>query len=166
MNAVPKLIAALEQEGIEVWVEGGASNDQVMALERALGVSMPPSYVSFLTSYGAIGIGDSFVSGIIDGDALSQAGSSTFGDTLQFRAHSAFPPGLLVIGKHEDGAYCLDTNRQSGDGEYAVVNFEFGSIQHRTPVSPSFADWLIRFQLRGSNDGSSPNTSLEHRRGR
>lgn len=161
---MPQLIAALEQEGVDIWVEGGASKDQVMALERALAVSMPPSYVAFLTTYGAIGIGDSFVSGIIDGDALSQAGSSAYGDTLRFRARGAFPAGYLVIGKHGDGGYCLDTTVQSSDGECPVVNFEFGSTQHRVAVAPSFEDWLVRFQLRGSNSAPSPNKSLERTR--
>ena len=149
MDRVPQLIADREREGYEVWIGGGASPDQVIALERALGVSLPPSYVTFLTTYGSLGIGDSFVSGIIDNNALDEAGGSTYGDTLEFRTHDEFPSGLIVIGKHEDGAYCLDPAREATDREYPVVNFEFGSVQHQRPVASNFLEWLVGFQLGG-----------------
>lgn len=149
MIRVPQLIAARELDGYEVWIGGGASRDQVILLERALGVSLPPSYVSFLTEYGCIGVGDSFVSGIIENNALDETGGSAYGDTLEFRTHDEFPDGLIVIGKHEDGAYCLDTTREAADREYPVVNFEFGSVQHERPVASNFLEWLIGFQLGG-----------------
>jgi hypothetical protein len=65
MDRVSQLIAARQQEGYELWVAGGAPDEQVATLERALGVSLPPSYVTFLTVYGAIGVDDNFVSGIV-----------------------------------------------------------------------------------------------------
>ena len=152
MTLVPRLLAELEKKGFRIWIEGGASNDQLSALERALGVPMPPSYAEFLRRFGAIGIGDSSVSGIVDGNALAEEGSSVYGDTLQFRAYQEFPHGFLVIRKHEDGAFCLDSTRPTAEGEYPVVNFEFGSSQHEKPVASSFEDWLIRFQLNGPDD--------------
>jgi hypothetical protein len=147
MPDISSLIAERQQEGHDVWIPGGASGDQLVALEQALGLSLPPSYAAFLTRYGALGLGDSFVSGIIDNDALDQSGGSVLGDTLRFRTHLAFPRGLVVIGKHEDGAFCLDTTRQASDREYPVVNFEFGSTQHASPVAANFEDWLIHFFL-------------------
>jgi SMI1-KNR4 cell-wall len=153
MTDVANLIATREKEGHDVWIAGGASIEQVATLEPSFGVSLPPSYVAFLRSYGALGLGDSFVSGINNNDALDQTGGSVFGDTVEFRTHDEFRPGLIVIGKHEDGAYCLDTKRRSSEHEYPVVNFEFGSIQHGSPVATTFEDWLIRFFLGGA--GSS-----------
>jgi hypothetical protein len=138
----------------------------VAVLEGSLGVSLPPSYAGFLTSYGALGVGDSFVSGIIDDDALDRTGGSVLGDTLWFRGHDNFPRGFVVVGKHEDGAYCLDTTRQTANREYPVVNFEFGSTQHESPVALNFEDWLIQFYLGGEDVPVSPNTSLERTRGR
>jgi len=149
MTDIASLIAERRQEGREVWISGGASSEQVASLERALGISLPPSYATFLTSYGALGVDDSFVSGILDNDALDQSGGSVLGDTLRFRAHNEFPSSFIVIGKHEDGAYCLDTARQSKEREYPIVNFEFGSIQHASPVAQNFDEWLVLFQLEG-----------------
>jgi hypothetical protein len=85
---------------------------------------------------------------------------------LEFRRHDSFPRGFVVIGKHEDGAYCLDTTRQTTDRENPVVNFEFGSIQHESPIASSFKDWLIQFHLGGEHVPVSPDTSLKRTRER
>jgi hypothetical protein len=166
MTDIARLIAACKRKDLEVWIAGGASEEQVSVLEGALGVSLPPSYFDFLTSYGALGVGDSFVSGIINNDALDRTGGSVLGDTLEFREFDNFPPGFVVVGKHEDGAYCLDANRQTANREYPVVNFEFASIQHGLPVAPSFGVWLIQFYLGGEGMPMSPDTSPERTRGR
>jgi hypothetical protein len=52
-----------------------------------------------------------------------------------------------VIQRHEDGAYCLDSARAEGGGEWPVVNFEFGPVQHDEPVARSFEEWLLEFFL-------------------
>ena len=166
MTDIASLIAERQKEGCEVWIAGGATSDQLVALESALGVSLPPSYATFLSIYGALGLDDRLVSGILDNDALDQSGCSVLGDTLEFQRHNEFPRGFVVINKHEDGAFCLDTNHQSEERECAVVNFEFGSIQHGTPVALSFHDWLIGFYLHGDDTQVSPNTSFERTRGR
>jgi len=166
MTDIASLIAERKKEGYEVWIAGGATSDQLAALESALGISLPPSYATFLSIYGALGLGDRFVSGILGNDALDQSGGSVLGDTLEFQRHNEFPRGFVVINKHEDGAFCLDTNHQSQEREYAVVNFEFGSIQHATPVSLSFHDWLVGFYLYGDDTPVSLNTSLERTRER
>lgn len=150
MADIAELIAATRRNGVEVWIGGGASEDQVAILARALEVSLPPSYVDFLKAYGAISIGDHVVSGILENNALDETGGSVRGDTLEFREHEGFPKGFVVVGRHEDGAYCLDMNSQLPNGECPVVNFEFGSAQHRKPVASNFEDWLRRFRLEAS----------------
>jgi antitoxin YobK len=166
MADIASLIAERQKEGCEVWIAGRATSDQLVALENALGVSLPPSYATFLSIYGALGIDDRFVSGIFDNNALDQSGGSVLGDTLDFQRHNEFPRGFVVVNKHEDGAFCLDTNRYSQERECAVVNFEFGSIQHAAPVALSFHDWLIGFFLHGDAAQASPNTSFERTRDR
>lgn len=148
MSAVAGLIAARRLEGSEVWIAGAASADQVAVLERTLELSLPLSYVRFLTTYGAMGVGDNFISGIVANNALDATGGSVYGDTLEFQRQKDFPARLVVVGKHEDGAYCLDMNRRTRDGECLVVNFEFGSVQHEKPVAGNFEEWLIQFRLR------------------
>ena len=56
--------------------------------------------------------------------------------------------GLLVVGPHEDGAYCLDLNQHRPDGECPVVNFESQSVQHNKPVANTFEEWLVEFRLK------------------
>jgi len=146
---VVQLIAARREEGCEIWLAGGASEEQVAALERAFGLSLPPTYSRFLKMFGAISLDDHHVSGIVENDALKEQGGSVLWDTACFRKEEGFPAGFIVIGKHEDGAYCLDSNRRSADHEFPVINFEFGSIQHAKPVAKNFHDWLIRFRLYG-----------------
>jgi hypothetical protein len=147
MSLVADLIAARRREGNEIWIAGAASVDQVAALERALELSLPPAYVAFLRTYGALGIGDSFVSGIVANNALDATSGSAYGDTLQFQGQKGFPARFIVVGKHEDGAYCLDMNRRAQDSECPIVNFEFGSLQHDKPVASNFEQWLIQFRL-------------------
>ena len=89
MTDIASLIAERKKEGYEVWIAGGATSDQLAALESALGISLPPSYATFLSIYGALGLGDRFVSGILDNDALDQSGGSVLGDTLDFQTHNA-----------------------------------------------------------------------------
>jgi hypothetical protein len=166
MNTVVQLIAARRKDGHEIWLAGGASEDQVAALERALGLSLPPTYSNFLKMFGALSLDDHHVSGIVGNNAVKEQGGNVLWDTSRFRKEKEFPAGLIVIGKHEDGAYCLDSSRGSADQEFPVVNFEYGSIQHEKPVARNFLEWLIRFRLYGEQGVASPNNSLERTRER
>lgn len=151
MKTVDELFASFRRNGADVWIAGGATSADVATLESALRITLPPSYATFLRTYGAASIGDQAVSGIIDSAPLDESGGSAFGDTKRFRESSTFPPSFVVISEHEDGAYCIDTTHFTVEGECAVVNFEFGSVQHKVPVADTFLDWLAWFYL-GANE--------------
>ena len=142
------LIAQVESRGHSLWISGPATPDAVRRLEETLGSRLPPSYVSFLLSRGALSIYDQTISGIMDGEIVEGVLGTVLGDTKTLQQDGRLPAGFVVVGPHEDGAYCLDLNRRRQDGECPVVNFEPGSVQHAKPVAESFESWLVDFCLK------------------
>lgn len=123
----------------------GAQTEEVVAgLEQALGVTMPPSYRQFLLRYGGLGIGDSFISGIVEDNPLDEGMGSLFGDTQRFRQDYGLPEHLLVVQADEDAPYCLDTSHPGPGGEYPLVSFELHS-QQASSLAPTFGQWLTEW---------------------
>ncbi|MCA9077870.1 MAG: hypothetical protein KDA93_22775 [Planctomycetaceae bacterium] len=58
---------------------------------------------------------------------------------------SDLPDGFWVIQRHEDGAFCLDVNRKMNGDEYAVVDFESGTIQHERALTRDYHDFVNRW---------------------
>ncbi len=147
MKKVPELLKEVEANGYDVWVGGAASPGAVAELEGGLGIELPPTLKAFLVVYGAIGVEDSFVSGIVGDDPLAKKAGGIYGDTLFMRQDFAgMPASLWVVQKHEDGAYCMDANRPTADGELAIVDYEGGSAEY---VASSFDEFLCDWFLDG-----------------
>jgi hypothetical protein len=132
---VDMLIARVESCGHSVWISGPATSDAGRRIEEALGSQLPPSCVSFLRSRGAMSIHGQTVSGVTDGDVYDDGCGAVIGDTKTLQRDGKLPAGFVVISPHEDGAYCLDLSRRHSDGEYPIVNFERGSVQHTKRVA-------------------------------
>ena len=145
---VANLIEQVKSRGHDVWEAGPATREAISDIERAIGAALPPSYASFLLSHGSLAIYDTVVSGVIDGERISDGGGTVLGDTERLRLEGALPDGFLVIGPHEDGGYCLDLRHCRSDGECPVVNYEMGSVQHEKPVADTFEDWIVEFCLQ------------------
>ena len=130
----------------DAWVAGGASPDQIAALEITLQAILPASYRLFLASAGAAAIGDNSISGIVDSDPLSLSGGSLFGDTVHARQEQQLPDHLLVIQSDCDAPYCIDISASSVLGENSIVCYEsFNSAATR--VAGSFDEWFSIFFL-------------------
>lgn len=147
-SQVADLIGKVKARGHDLWISGPATRDAITRLEESIGTSLPPSYVSFLLSYGSISIDDNGVSGVVGGSEIDGRGGAVLSDTQVLQSVGGLPVGFLVIAPHEDGGFCIDLNRRRADGECPVVNFETGSIQHKKPVADTFEDWLVRFRLK------------------
>ena len=147
MEELDQFLSLVRQRGHDVWLAGPASRDAVSTLESTFGVTLPPSLVAFLMSWGALSIYDNTVSGIIDDNPLDETCGSLYGDTLILRAESDLPGNLFVVGRHEDGAYCLDSTDSAANAEWPVINLTNGSSPTR--VSVSFREWLQDFVLSG-----------------
>lgn len=124
--------------GKDVWVAGPAIEQHIAMLEAALDVQLPLGYQAFLQKFGALSIGDKFVSGIIDGSPLTLDGGSMYGETQRSRHEQSLPPGLLVLQPDGDAPYCLAAPHDE------VICYQV-STQTSKQVASSFEDWLRRF---------------------
>jgi len=154
MEEVEVLLEKIRTNGHEVWVNGATSSDAIVELEKEMKVELPESLRLFLTNYGAIGIYDIFISGIIENNPLDDSAGGIYSDTKYMKEEFAdMSDSLWVISKHEDGAYCIDISKSRKNGEYAIVNLEYGNTQNPTVVSQSFSEFLCEWFLKGwAND--------------
>lgn len=97
MNTIDELLNKLRHAGTDVWLAGPQTESSINALENAIGIRMPPSYRNFLAKFGGMGIDDSFVSGIIDGDPVGAGTGWLVADTIRFRNDYGMPNYLLTV---------------------------------------------------------------------
>lgn len=126
--------------GDDVWRSQAASTAAVEQLQAAIDYPLPEALRHFLLRYGALGVNDRFISGIIDNQPLEEEGGNLLADTAFLREEQpSLPPHFLVIQSHEDGAYCLDLSQPAHP---SVVNFEWGQ-SHK--FADSFEQFLEHF---------------------
>lgn len=148
MSEISTLLAAAKSNGHDVWVAGPVAAHAISKLESAIGIPLPKTLTAFLAECGAIGIGDCFLSGIVGDDPLAIESGNIYGDTMIMREEFPdFPPELWVLLRHDDGAFCLDSGRSTDNGQYAIVNYEIGSIQHDRPLTWDYNDFVLRWFL-------------------
>ena len=149
MNEFDRLLELVKSQGHDIWIGGPAADSSVTELENAIGASIPDSLSRFLTTYGTLAINDCYLSGIIDNRALHEKVGSIYGDTILLRDASDAPPQLWAVYPHADGAYCMDISRPTGNGEYGIVNYEHGTIQHDKTLADSYDDFVCQWFLKG-----------------
>lgn len=116
-------------------IAGPVSESAISAAEAALGCTFPPSYRTFLRTFGGIaipphlGVVHDFV-GVAKGHDASAGNGSATSDvvrrTLQARAEGRLGDHLVVVGigaQHQEW-FCLDVRRPSSAGEYPVRMFD------------------------------------------
>jgi len=123
----------------------GATDSQIVEVERVLGVKLPDDYVLFLREFGWISLEGLELYGVGDGvPAPWELVSSTIRERQL--AEPAIPNILIPV--MNDGAgnhYCLDMSRFSG-GQCPVVFWDHedrrGTQQVPETVANSFVEWL------------------------
>ena len=143
-NVDDSAVSQLADLGSSLWRDVPASAGNVAALEKVLSVTLPRSYKSFLSAFGAVAVGDVTISGIVSGDPMSPEGGSLFGDTQRFRSECGLPLRFLVLQPDEDAPYCMDMLAPTLEGEYAVVCYELSS-GHAQRIASTFSEWVIKF---------------------
>jgi hypothetical protein len=111
-------------------IAGPAPEAAISAAEAALGCIFPPSYRTFLRTFGGIaipphlGIVHDFV-GIANGQPEPDA-TDVVRRTLRARAERNLGDNLVVvgIGAQYQEWFCLDVSKPSSAGEYPVVLFD------------------------------------------
>jgi len=144
MDEIEALIAQIRLNGRQVWMAGSQSEASVAELEQAMGIAMPPSYRAFLLKFGGFSVGNSFISGIVDGESLGKGTGWLFGDTQKFREDYQLPSYLLVVEANEDAPYCLDSRSPDTSGEFPLVCYELHS-RHVGRMANSFGEWFMEW---------------------
>jgi hypothetical protein len=116
-------------------IAGPVPEAAISAAEAALGCKFPPSYRSFLRTFGGIaipphlGVVHDFV-GVaaepVDTANLVGAASDVVRRTLQARVERKLADHLVVVGlgaQHQEW-FCLDVSKPTSTGEYPVVLFD------------------------------------------
>ena len=116
-------------------IAGPVPEAAISAAEAALGCKFPPSYRSFLRTFGGIaipphlGVVHDFVGIAAEpADAANPVGgaSDVVRRTLQARIERKLADHLVVVGlgaQHQEW-FCLDVSKPSSTGEYPVVLFD------------------------------------------
>jgi hypothetical protein len=140
----------------ELWVCQPATAADIAAVERRVGLPIPISYRDFLLTFGAVGSGDDFISGIF-GDKPECEGTGTIiGDTFRLRHGMDLPHHLLVVKSGDDEVpWCLDTAK-SVDGEPPMVAFDGQTAPLYSGFDAFFAEY-IRFWAE-DDDCDGPST--------
>ncbi len=127
IELVERVRQRLDHQDTKIRIAGPVTEDVITAAEETLDCAFPPSYRSFLRTWGGIalpthlGIVHDFVGvmpGDSDGDVVQR--------TLRARAERKLPENLVVVGmgaQYQEW-FCLDISKQLPNGEYPVVMFD------------------------------------------
>jgi len=113
-------------------VAGPAAESAIAAAEAALGCTFPPSYRTFLQTFGGIeipphlGVVHDFV-GVVEPVAEPPPDATDVVQrTLKARAERKLSDHLVVVGigaQHQEW-FCLDVSKPTSAGEYPIVMFD------------------------------------------
>ena len=127
IELVERVRQRLDRQESPIRIAGPVSEDAINAAEEALDCTFPPSYRSFLRTWGGIalpthlGIVHDFV-GVkpddSDGDVVAR--------TLRAREERKLSENLVVVGmgaQYQEW-FCLDTSKALPNGEYPVMMYD------------------------------------------
>jgi hypothetical protein len=137
IELVERVRRRLKEHESSCEIAGPAPESAISAAEAALGCTFPPSYRTFLRTFGGIaipphlGIVHDFV-GVADGEAEPANGqpradaTDVVRRTLLARAERKLGDHLVVVGLGAQSKewFCLDVSKPSSAGEYPVVMFD------------------------------------------
>ena len=127
IELVERVRQRLDRQEAKIRIAGPVSESAIAAAEEALDCTFPPSYRSFLQTWGGIvlpthlGIVHDFIGvapGDGDGDVVQR--------TLRARQERKLAEHLVVVGmgaQHQEW-FCLDVSKQLPNGEYPVLMFD------------------------------------------
>src|SRR5690349_4979080 len=126
IELVERVRQRLDHQEAKVRIAGPVTEDVIAKAEETLDCTFPPSYRSFLRTWGGIalpthlGIVHDFVgvSGDSDSDVVQR--------TLRARTERKLPEHLVVVGmgaQYQEW-FCLDVSKQLPNGEYPVLMYD------------------------------------------
>lgn len=145
MDAIDDLVARIHEAGQKPDFYGPQRHESVSQLEELLGVTLPPSYRSFLQQYGG-GYG---LIGIFDNQPDSLHLGCLLGDTQRLRDKYQLPTNFIPVRVSPFGGIdALDTSSPDAVGEYPVYLLTIGpdgQLTHRIRTADSFDQYLRGF---------------------
>ena len=113
-------------------IRGPVTEAAISAAEEALGVTFPPSYRTFLRTFGGIaipahlGVVHEFVGVAAAGPERAAAQDDVVGRTLAARAERNLGDHLVVVGMGAEFQewFCLDVSRPRPNGECPVLMYD------------------------------------------
>jgi hypothetical protein len=117
-----------------------ASDTEIEAAGRELGIEFPRSYQAFLRCVGAARIQSLELFGL--------PRNGLWGDVVLMNQLMSIPlpPACVMIGRDGKGrVYCLDTSCWNADKECPILVFSQGKVGVR--IAPTFLDFLVRLIL-------------------
>lgn len=106
-------------------IVGPAPEAAISAAEEALGCTFPPSYRTFLATFGGIALPTN-VAIVHDFVGVNSDGSDVVGRTLRAREERHLADHLVVVGMGAEFQewFCLDISKPRANGEYPVLMFD------------------------------------------
>jgi len=126
IELVERIRRRLTGDDNPVHIAGPVSEAQITAAEEALGVTFPPSYRTFLRTFGGLAIPPHL--GVVHDFMGVQPTpeSDVVQRTLAARIERKLAEHLVVVGmgaQYQEW-FCLDVSRPSSTGEYPVLLFD------------------------------------------
>ena len=106
-------------------IAGPVPEAAITAAEEALGVTFPPSYRTFLRTFGGIAI-PAHLGIVHDFVGVKEADADVVKRTLDARAERKLSDNLVVvgIGAQSQEWFCLDVSRTTANGEAPVIMYD------------------------------------------
>jgi hypothetical protein len=124
IELVERIRKRLHKQDNEVRISGPVPEAAISAAEEALGVTFPPSYRTFLRTFGGIALPTHL--GIVHDFVGVQGDDDVVGRTLKAREERRLGDHLVVVGMGAQYMewFCLDASRPLPNGEYPVLMFD------------------------------------------
>jgi hypothetical protein len=126
IELVERVRRRLTENENPVQIAGPVSEAQITAAEEKLGVTFPPSYRTFLRTFGGLAIPPHL--GIVHDfmGVVEEPRQDVVQQTLTARAERKLSENLVVVGMNTQYQewFCLDVSRENSEGEYPVVMFD------------------------------------------
>jgi len=137
MNSYPDLVDFM----------GPRPEELVLAAEKAIGYTFPPTFRRFVLELGSGSFGATEIYGVTTDNFVNAAVPNGVWLTLEDRAQGWIPPSYYEIYDTGVGSrYCLDLAKRDDQGECPVLEYYPGlppEVQPAEPVATSFGTLLL-----------------------
>jgi hypothetical protein len=126
IELVERVRHRLDAQDHPVRIYGPVPEAQISAAEEALGCTFPPSYRTFLRTFGGIAL-PTHLGVVHDFVGVGAAeGSDVVGRTLRAREERKLAEHLVVVGLGAESQewFCLDVSREDANGECPVLMYD------------------------------------------